>query len=306
MENVGVFPEGIKAPVQYGESIKRLIGYLSAEQYMPYNRIAGMMKDVFGIGLSEGTVDNALKRLSEEGEDAYKSIKGRLKRSKAVGADGTGFHQNKGKGWMVIWQDKKNSYITASERRDYATIKREFPRGLKKAILVSDCNASQLKTPARGHQICLAHLLRITKNFVKALKSEWASQMKDLLKEAIKLRCSMTKKDFEKPPEQVLAIERKADELLAVDTSGFHDKLKAFIKTLTKERSSIFTFLYHPEVPYDNNASERGIRNVKVKVKVSGQFRTHKGAQRFAVLRSIIDTYRKKHNRACPPCLCFS
>ncbi|MDR0749206.1 MAG: transposase, partial [Tannerellaceae bacterium] len=47
-----------------------------------------------------------------------------------------------------------------------------------------------------------------------------------------------------------------------------------------------------PGVPADNNASERAIRNVKVKTKVSGQFRNKdgKGADRFARIRSVIDT----------------
>ncbi len=52
----------------------------------------------------------------------------------------------------------------------------------------------------------------------------------------------------------------------------------------------IFTFLYKPEVPPDNNASERAIRNVKAKQKVPGQFRSNNGASRFAVLISITDT----------------
>jgi hypothetical protein len=36
--------------------------------------------------------------------------------------------------------------------------------------------------------------------------------------------------------------------------------------------------------------SERGIRNSKVKTKVSGQFRNTQGAERFAKIRSVIDT----------------
>src|SRR5690554_1554542 len=44
----------------------------------------------------------------------------------------------------------------------------------------------------------------------------------------------------------------------------------------------------------DNNSSERAIRNVKVKQKISGQFRSTQGATRFAVMRSVIDTVIKR------------
>ncbi len=59
---------------------------------------------------------------------------------------------------------------------------------------------------------------------------------------------------------------------------------------MVKHRNSIFTFLYYENVEPDNNASERAIRNVKVKQKISGQFKTEKGGESFAILRTIIDT----------------
>ena len=76
------------------------------------------------------------------------------------------------------------------------------------------------------------------------------------------------------------------------DFSKYHTKEQAFIKRLNKHRQSIFTFLTLPDVPPDNNASERAIRNVKVKSKVSGQFRNDqgRGADRYAIIRSVIDT----------------
>jgi len=55
----------------------------------------------------------------------------------------------------------------------------------------------------------------------------------------------------------------------------------------------LFTFLHHESVPYDNNSSERAIRNMKVKMKVSGMFKTYQGAQNFAIIRSVIDTCTK-------------
>ena len=49
-------------------------------------------------------------------------------------------------------------------------------------------------------------------------------------------------------------------------------------------------------VPFDNNASERGVRKIKVKQKVSGCFRTDDGADDFAKLHSIAETAMKNGN----------
>ena len=49
------------------------------------------------------------------------------------------------------------------------------------------------------------------------------------------------------------------------------------------------------EVPPDNNTSEQAIRNVKVKLKVSGLFRTDDGASQYAIIRSVIDTALKNN-----------
>ena len=66
------------------------------------------------------------------------------------------------------------------------------------------------------------------------------------------------------------------------------------VRSLTKARDKLFTFLLHPNVPPDNNASERAIRNIKVKLKVSGQFKSEQGVKDYATLRSIVDTARKR------------
>jgi transposase-like protein len=61
-------------------------------------------------------------------------------------------------------------------------------------------------------------------------------------------------------------------------------------KKLNKITQDILRFLHHNHVPADNNGSERAIRNIKVKQKVSGGFRSLAGADAFAVIRSVIDT----------------
>ncbi len=82
----------------------------------------------------------------------------------------------------------------------------------------------------------------------------------------------------------------KLGELLQFSLDKNYGKAKTLQKNLLKHQQYILYFLYDPEVPPDNNGSERAIRNIKVKQKISGQFKSNQGANGFAILRSIIDT----------------
>ena len=82
----------------------------------------------------------------------------------------------------------------------------------------------------------------------------------------------------------------KLEELLRLTLNESHSKARTLQKNLLKHQQYILYFLCHPKVPPDNNGSERAIRNIKVKQKISGQFRSEEGANGFATLRSVIDT----------------
>lgn len=59
---------------------------------------------------------------------------------------------------------------------------------------------------------------------------------------------------------------------------------------MAKYKDYILIFLFYPSVPQDNDGSERTIRNVKVKQKISGQFKTKRAAQVYAIIRLVKDT----------------
>jgi transposase len=282
----------VKGPIQYGPTVEATVGYLSAYQYIPYRRITHFFRDCFRLDLSEGTISKLLTGLSDKATIAYEAIHEQVKQSAVVGADETGCHVNGKKTWFHVWQDGLHTFIVHAFSRGYQVIEKHFPEGFLQSFHVSDCYASQLKTPAKGHQLCMAHLLRELSNFIKNLDSQWSIQMKELIQKAIELKKKLTGEDDRNTSSEIAQLNRQLDELLTVDCRKFHKKEQAFVKRLNKHRESILTFLTSPDVPPDNNASERAIRNVKVKTKVSGQFRNKdgKGADQYAKLRSVIDT----------------
>jgi len=65
----------------------------------------------------------------------------------------------------------------------------------------------------------------------------------------------------------------------------------------SEHAAEVLRFATDLRVPFTNNLGERAIRMLKVKQKISGCFRTLKGAQNFSTLRSYLDTMHKQgHN----------
>ena len=111
-----------------------------------------------------------------------------------------------------------------------------------------------------------------------------------LIKQAIELKWQSTESHYLPSIPQIEALENKLQQTLEQSIPADHNKAITLQKSLTKIQQYILQFLYHAFVPADNNGSERAVRNVKVKQKVSGQFKSEQGAKDFAVIRSIIDT----------------
>lgn len=285
------FPSHLTAKVQYGTGVEALAGYLHARQYLPYQRMKEFFTDVMGLGVSVGGINNILKRLTQKALPYYQQIKERLYQSVFIGTDETGVKVNGQKDWMWTWQNDELTFIVHSDNRGFKTIEDTFINGLPNATLQHDRFACHFNCNALHHQICMSHLLRDLQYIIELYpKCEWAIEMKVLIEQALQLKKELTSCGYYGQCEQRQKLMNKLDELLQLTLNENHSRARTLQKNLLKYQQYILYFLYHPKVPPDNNGAERAIRNIKVKQKISGQFKSEEGASSFATLRSVIDT----------------
>lgn len=290
--NSGDFPDRLITRVQYGPTIRSLINYLSTYQYLPYKRLQIFFEDLFDLHFSEGTIFNTLKRSAEKSKGIYDFLKEYIALADVVGADETVIKVNGKKYYNWVWQNKKITFIACEESRRKDEIYKHFSHGFPNAILISDRYSAHLSTPSKGYQICWAHLMRLLNYLVDAEDNEWLHKLIKIYREAKILE--KRKGRWKRTEKTVIKLENELNQLLQLklDQTAFPDTVKLH-NSLNINRNAILTFLYHQDVPSHNNASEQAIRNAKVKMKISGQFKS--GQNYYAIMRSIIDTLIKNN-----------
>ncbi len=278
--------------IKYGDNIRALVSYLNVVQCIPFKRIAELIFDLCGRRMSEGTIQNILKGNSAKSNNAYEEIRKRIECAPVVGADETGAAMGKQLHWNWIFQTDALTYVYQLKSRGQETVDSKFPNSLPHSTLVTDRKQTYFKMNVKDHQVCLAHLLR-NAEYLNELdtKQDWSRRFIHLLAHAIDLRRNKTITQ-----RKIKALKTKMKNLLGESLSHLDEEFERFKKGILKVKDYLFMFLSNPLVPYDNNASERGVRKIKVKQKVSGCFRTDEGADDFAKLHSFAETAMKNGN----------
>jgi transposase len=176
---------------------------------------------------------------------------------------------------------------------------------------VHDGWASYLSYPC-AHALCNAHHLRELTFLAEEGGLLWAQAMKRLLLD-IKAAVDQAKEQGHAglaPPVRC-AFEQRYTDLIAqgqaahppLPPTGRRGRTKQsaghnLAERLRTHRSAVLAFLYDFCVPFDNNLAERDIRMMKLRLKISGCFRTQEGAEIFCRIRGYLSTMLKQGHQA--------
>ena len=220
--------------------------------------------------------------------------------------DETGFRIAGLTQWLHTASTPKLTYYRVTKKRGL------MMTGLLGGIAVHDHLSSYFLILDVDHALCNAHHLRELKALIDIEKEPWAKSMSQLLITAQKaIRCAMAE-GANALTEAMLSYIVEAYDSLVAQGIAFHEKQTPLprkprtrgnsakrhghnlVLRFLNFKTETLRFLTNFEVPFTNNLAEQDIRMMKVKMKVSGGFRTMDGAKNFATLRSVISTARKR------------
>jgi len=283
-------PEGLEPGTPFSLGIVALAMYLRFVHAISYQRLSRLLGELFDLAISESALDAAFRRGKLHSDAEVASILARLRRARVVCSDKTSVRIDGRSCWNWVFQNDE-VVIHVIRRSRGAGVVADVLDGHRPALWVSDLYGAQ-QGHAKAWQICLAHQLRDCTYAIEAGDAVFAPRMKALLLRAVVLArrsqdlAPSTRREYRRRLECAL------DAVMALAPT--HLDGQRLRKRYGKHRSHLFIFLDHPEVPADNNGSERELRPTATYRKVTGGFRSDWGADLFAGVRSVIGTAARR------------
>jgi transposase len=297
------FPEGVAAPVQYGRRICAMVVYLLHGHFLPEDRLAELMRDLFGVSLVPATIARMSRCCADRVQSFIDAVCEEVCRAKVKHLDETGFRLGGKTQWLHIASTTLLTFYRVCPNRG------SLLAGVV-GIAVHDHWKPYYTMKGVLHALCNAHHLRELKALIEIDQEDWARKMQILLRRACHASNLAREKGRPLKPRLVACIERRYDAIVA-EGLAFHEALPALRRAqrrgwkprrighnlllrLDQRRGDVLRFLHDPNVPFTNNEAECDARMMKLRQKISGGFRAQTSADDFAVIRSMLSTAKKQ------------
>jgi len=301
------FPDTVTAHVQYGSRVRATAVYLNVQQLIPEDRVCETMADLFAAAsLCPASVVAWTAKAAEAQAPVVAHIAARVVAAKVRHLDETGFRIGGKTRWLHSTSTAVYTLYRIGEKRG------DVPRTMADGVIVHDHFKPYYTLRGPLHALCNAHHLRELQALIEIEKEAWAGVMHELL-------CAANKQVRQAKAGGAVALaeadrQRIAAAYDAVLVMGFdlHESQPPLVRRpgargrpprrtghnlllrLRDCKDDVLRFIADLDVPFTNNQAEQDVRMMKLRMKISGGFRTLAGVEIFATMRSVISTARKQ------------
>ncbi|MBI2333199.1 MAG: IS66 family transposase [Chloroflexi bacterium] len=317
-------PEVQMQVAEHRAEIKAQMVYLNTEQHIPLERTCDLLEEWYSHRPSEGTIVAACAEAAQNVEKANDAVQEHLvEHEKVAHFDETGMMVNGILHWLhTASTSRLTCYAMHAKRGSVAMNEINILPRFKGRAVHDDLAAYFLYE--LEHALCNAHHLRTLLFLLERYPQKWIEPLKDLLLK-IKAKVDTAKEHcpelVEGKMQTALSVRQRNyfnqayDRLIAQGLRANpppHEKSRKpgqpgrlkqsparnLLLRLWEHKEAVLAFMCDFNVPFDNNQAERDLRMMKVKQKVSGGFRSIRGAQNFCQIRGYLSTARKNGMKA--------
>jgi transposase len=300
----GSFLAGVDAPLQYGPRIEAKSVLLNVDYRIPFAKIRQFWADLTGYAYNPATLVNVQTALNAQLVLVEAQIKAQLTKVAVCHFDETGVRVGGKLQWLHVASNQHYTHLFIHPNRGQdALLSDQSIFGACLRWTVHNCLASYFKVGKGRQALCGAHLLR---ELAALQGTGWVKAMHSYLLEDYKASrdsplLTLERLHWQQCYEQLCgqADEEELPPLVFFKADGRTDRAKRskgrnLLDRLTLHQDAVLAFAFEPGVPFTNNQTERDLRPVKVKQRVSGCFRTESGAAIYARIAGFVSTMRKK------------
>ena len=274
------------------------VGYVSVDR-------TKQLLSCLRIPISTGAIQNMLKKAAVAAVEPVDRIKGKVSNKGVVNFDETGLRVAGSLHWLHCACSGPWRFYTVHEKRGEEGMEAMGILPRFTGVAVHDFWSSYKKFKNALHAMCCQHLERELVFAEETGNQRWAKKLRKLLQGMCHAKnllmaegkTSFTNEELQQYMKQYDSIVAKglAANPLPERKPGKRGRLKkgkirCLLERFQDFKADILRFATDWRVPYTNNAAEQAIRFARVKEKVSGCFRTEKGAKQFARVLSFIST----------------
>jgi transposase len=310
--SVGAFPPEAPSRAQYGSRIRALAVYLVEHQHVPLGRVQQLLADLLGMRVARGTLVSWVQQAARVLEPVERHIKGALALAPVLHHDETGVRRAGTLAWAHVTSTRRLTHYAIHTKRGQEAMDAIGILPTYRGVSVHDGWDSYSRYGACRHALCNVHHLRELTFLEEQYQQGWAADLKALLRE-MKAAVDLARTDgqFSLAPRVRADFVERYQALLEVGLAANpppsdqerrarqRGRLKQtptrnLLERLLLQQDEVLAFLDDLAIPFDNNQAERDLRGLKIQQKVSGCFRSDRGAEAYARIRGYLATLRKQ------------
>lgn len=279
----------------YDKTIQSLVNYYKFKARLPHNIIVDVMNNIHDVPMTDPTSLAITRRASEKLEPLYQDLENEIKQADVVGGDETSFSVKGVNHWVWVFCNALLSLFKFKKERGGDIVEKTLGKDFKGKLVSDGWRTYMSYSEEYGIELqrCWDHLRREVKHECKEKHPDlykWCCDIYFMVKKGRKYKQEWRRHDMH--------AKCKAELAMLINHMKAHRNLRKLATKIENGKDYWFTTILHPELPMDNNESERSLRPFVLIRKIIGCLRSELGKKNYEVMMSLISTWQKQGKNA--------